>query len=100
MPPAIVIGVTGILGREIAFELAKDQEQWPTIYAASRRPHADWPSNVLPGSIDLLENVEDIAAKLKVLRAEYLFFAAFVAKPTEQEEWDVNGVSPRSIRDH
>lgn len=41
--------------------------------------------------IDLMSSADDMAEALRDVRAEYVFFAAYVQKDTEQENWDVNG---------
>ncbi|PGH28250.1 hypothetical protein AJ80_00141 [Polytolypa hystricis UAMH7299] len=91
MPSAIVTGATGILGREIVFELAKNPSQWSTIHALSRSKKADYPANVKHGRIDLTGDVNKMAKDLEGMEAEYVFFAAYLQQDTEQENWDVNG---------
>ncbi|KAF1977053.1 NAD(P)-binding protein [Bimuria novae-zelandiae CBS 107.79] len=91
MPSAIVTGATGILGREIVFELSKHAPQWPTIHALSRSKKEDYPSNVIHSHIDLTSSADGMAADLAKVRGEYVFFAAYLQKDSEQENWDVNG---------
>ncbi|KAH7137967.1 hypothetical protein B0J11DRAFT_422371 [Dendryphion nanum] len=91
MPSAIVTGATGILGREIIFELGRHAQQWPTVHALSRSKKEDYPENVIHSHIDLTLSAEDMAQELKNVRAEYVFFAAYLQKDSEQENWDVNG---------
>ncbi|KAM7219343.1 Iridoid synthase [Rhypophila decipiens] len=85
---AIVVGATGILGREIVKELAKDFKK---VHALSRSKKDDYPSNVEHNFIDLTSSAEEMANTLKGVEAEYIFFAAYLQKDSEQENWDVNG---------
>ncbi|KAM7201972.1 Iridoid synthase [Naviculisporaceae sp. PSN 640] len=85
---SIVVGATGILGREIVKELAKD---WKQVHALSRSKKDDYPSNVEHNYIDLTSSAEEMAKTLQGVEAEYIFFAAYLQKDSEQENWDVNG---------
>lgn len=91
MPAAIVTGATGILGREIVFDLGRNAQQWPTVHALSRSKKEDYPENVIHNHIDLTSSAEDMANELKNVRGDYIFFAAYLQKDSEQENWDVNG---------
>jgi nucleoside-diphosphate-sugar epimerase len=107
MPAAIVTGATGkypfiilrftilthtgILGREIVFELSRHAQQWPTVHALSRSKKESYPENVIHNHIDLTTSASDMASSLENVRGEYIFFAAYLAKDSEQEAWDVNG---------
>ncbi|CAO2656378.1 Nn.00g051810.m01.CDS01 [Neocucurbitaria sp. VM-36] len=91
MPSAIVTGATGILGREIVFELSKHRQQWSTIHALSRSKKEEYPDNVIHNHIDLQSGPDDMAKDLKNVRGDYVFFAAYLAQDTEQGAWDVNG---------
>ena len=91
MPSAIVTGATGILGREIVHALGKDSKQWETVHALSRSQKEQYPSNVKHDFIDLTSDAKEMAKQLQGVEAEYVFFAAYLQKDTEQENWDVNG---------
>ncbi|KAI9680842.1 MAG: hypothetical protein M1817_004282 [Caeruleum heppii] len=91
MPSAIVTGATGILGREIVFALSKDSKQWQTVHALSRSQKEDYPANVKHAHIDLTSNAQELAKQIQGVEAEYLFFAAYLQKETDQENWDANG---------
>lgn len=91
MPNAIVTGATGILGREIVRALGKDRKQWQTVHALSRSQKEEYPSNVKHDFIDLTADAKDMAKQLQGVEAEYVFFAAYLQKANEQENWDVNG---------
>jgi nucleoside-diphosphate-sugar epimerase len=91
MATAIVTGATGILGREIVAELSKAPEKWKTIHALSRSKKEDFASNVVHDHIDLSASADEMAQQLSHVSGEYVFFAAYLQKDTEQENWDVNG---------
>lgn len=93
MPNAIVTGATGILGREIVKELAKNKQQWPTVYALSRSKKEDYAENVKHQHIDLTSSAEDMAKELEHVDAEVIFFAAYLAQDKEDEATRVNGMS-------
>jgi len=61
------------------------------VFALSRSKKDEYPSNVIHNHIDLTSSAEDMAKDLQHVRAEYVFFAAYLQKETEQENWDVNG---------
>ena len=91
MPAAIVVGATGILGREIVHELSKHRQQWPTIHALSRSKKEDFAETVIHHHIDLLSSPDEMAKDLKTVQGNVVFFAGYIQKDTEQENWDVNG---------
>ncbi|KAL9122307.1 MAG: hypothetical protein Q9187_001135 [Circinaria calcarea] len=93
MPSAIVTGATGILGREIVAALGKDPKQWEFVYAVSRSQKDAYPPHVKHSFIDLTGDAKGMAKQLEGVEAEYLFFAAYLQKDTEQENWDVNGTA-------
>jgi NAD(P)-dependent dehydrogenase (short-subunit alcohol dehydrogenase family) len=91
MPAAIVTGATGMLGRQIVFELGRDPKQWSHVTALSRSQKEDYPENVAHNHLDLTSSAKGIAKELGNVKGEYLFFAAYLQKDSEQENWDVNG---------
>ncbi|KAL9026122.1 MAG: hypothetical protein Q9180_007535, partial [Flavoplaca navasiana] len=104
MPSAIVTGATGsspaksqnssasgILGREIVGALGKDSETWQTVQALSRSQKESYPPNVKHDFIDLTGDAKSMAKQLQGIQVDYVFFAAYLQKDTEQENWDVNG---------
>src|SRR5690242_2165109 len=91
MPGAIVVGATGILGREIVHELSKHRQQWPTVHALSRSNKEHFAETVIYHHIDLLSSVDEMAKDLESVRGNVVFFAGYMQKDTEQENWDVNG---------
>lgn len=99
MPSAIVTGATGILGREIVHALGKDPRQWQTVHALSRSQKENYPSNVKHDTIDLTNDAKGMAKQLEGVEAEYLFFAAYLQKDSDEENWDVNGAMLRNFLD-
>ncbi|EKG10612.1 NAD-dependent epimerase/dehydratase [Macrophomina phaseolina MS6] len=91
MPSAIVTGATGILGREIVAELGNNPQQWPTVHALSRSKKDSYPSNVLHNHIDLTGSADEMAKQLKNVEGEYVFFAAYLQKDSEEDNTRVNG---------
>ncbi|KAM0317622.1 hypothetical protein ACHAPQ_010935 [Fusarium lateritium] len=91
MATAIVVGATGILGREIVRQLSQDTKKWSKVYALSRSQKEDFPSNVEHRHIDLTGSADDLAKDLQGIRADYVFFGAYLEQPNEQKNWDVNG---------
>lgn len=81
----------GILGRAIIQRLSSNPQKWSTIHALSRSQKEDYPSSVKHTLVDLTANADQLAKNLQGIEAEYLFFAAYLQKDTEQENWDVNG---------
>ena len=81
-----------MLGREIIIELGKQPQKWSTIHALSRSKKDDYPENVVHSHIDLTSSVDEMARELEGVSGEYLFFAAYLEKESEQEAWDVNGL--------
>lgn len=94
MPTAIVTGATGILGREIVAALGRDSK-WTKVHALSRSQKEKYAPSVQHDTVDLMASAQDIAKQLRDQKvdAEYLFFAAYMAKPDEQAASDVNGMS-------
>lgn len=91
MLAAIVVGATGILGREIVHELSKHRQQWPTIHALSRSKKEEFAETVIHHHINLLSSPDEMAKDLKTVQGNVVFFAGYIQKDTEQENWDVNG---------
>lgn len=92
MPTAIVTGATGMLGREIVKGLSNDKK-WTKIHALSRKQKEEYAPNVQHDHIDLLASAQEMAKQLKAqkVEADYLFFAAYLAKGDEKDASDTNG---------
>ncbi|KAI4142537.1 MAG: hypothetical protein L6R39_004898, partial [Caloplaca ligustica] len=97
MPSAIVTGATGILGREIVTALGNDPATWQVVHALSRSQKEKYPPSVRHDTIDLTGDAEEMAKQLQGVEAEYVFFAAYLQKDSEQENWDVNGAMLRNF---
>lgn len=80
-----------MLGRQIVRKLGEDPSQWKTVHALSRSQKEDYPGNVQHNTIDLTADSDGMADILKGVSGEYIFFAAYLQKDSEQENWDVNG---------
>ncbi|KAK1750300.1 hypothetical protein QBC47DRAFT_394459 [Echria macrotheca] len=91
MPSSIVLGATGITGREIVKALAADQEKWGKVYALSRSQKDSYPSHVVHRPIDLLTSAEEMAKSLEGVEGEYVFFAAYMEQAEEEKACEVNG---------
>ena len=91
MPTALVTGATGILGRAIVDELCQYKDKFPTVYALSRSQKLEWTSNVKSQHLDLQATAQDMAKELGGLKPEYIFFAAYLAKDSEEDATKVNG---------
>lgn len=77
--------------------LSEDPKQWETVHALSRSQKEQYPSNVKHDFIDLTGDAKEMAQQLKGVEAEYVFFAAYLQKDTEQENWDVNGTPSQQL---
>lgn len=97
IPSAIVTGVTGIFGREIVSGLGRNTQKWPTVHALSRSKKEDYPSGVIHNHIDLTSSAEEMAKSLKNVKAEYVFFAAYLQKDSEKENREANGSVPFNL---
>lgn len=71
--------------------LGKDPETWQTVHALSRSQKESYPPNVKHDFIDLTGDAKSMAKQLQRIQVDYVFFAAYLQKDTEQENWDVNG---------
>ncbi|ETS75802.1 hypothetical protein PFICI_12746 [Pestalotiopsis fici W106-1] len=91
MPTAIVTGATGILGREIVKELCSHPDEWSKIYSLSRSKKEDFGPRVEHVHLDLNAAAEDMAQDLKDLKADYVFFAAYLQMDSDEENTRVNG---------
>lgn len=88
----------GILGREIVRALGKDPQQWQTVHALSRIQKEKYPTKVKHDFIDLTASAKEMAQQLEGVEAEYVFFAAYLQKDSEQANWDVNGTIAQVVQ--
>ncbi len=77
--------------------LGKDSKQWETVHVLSRSQKEEHPFNVTHDTIDLTGDAKEIAKQLKDVEAEYVFFATYLQKDSEQESWDVNGAMLKTL---
>lgn len=61
------------------------------MHALSRSNKDTYPENIVHNYIDLTADASEMAKELKDVKGEYVFFAAYLQKDSEQENWDVNG---------
>jgi hypothetical protein len=94
----MVFGSTGILGRQIVKELVRSPQQWQPIYTFSRSQEEEHARNAVHKFVDLSTSSQEIALQLKEIRADCLFYAAFVETGDEENNWHVNGVYKIPIR--
>ena len=65
--------------------------------ALSRGKKDNYPPHVKHSFIDLTASADEMTNDLKHVQAEYVFFAAYLQKDSEQENWDVNGELDPSV---
>jgi len=86
MTRALVVGVTGIAGGNVAARLLADG--WEVL-GLCRRPH-ELDERITPLSADL-EDAEAVASVLRGTAPTHVFFTSWSRRPTEAENCDVNG---------
>ena len=89
---ALVVGATGIVGRNLA-ALLDQQADW-VVYGISRRPAAD--GNVIPLAADL-QSMESVDRAVKGLAPTHVFLSTWLRQPTEAENIRVNGGMVRNL---
>ncbi len=90
---ALVVGVSGIVGRNLADLLVA--EGW-TVYGAARRPGVR--EGIIPVAVDLQDAVA-VAAALKDVRPTHVFLATWLRQATEAENIRVNAGMVRNVLD-
>lgn len=93
MLTAIVTRATGINGREIIAALSKDPETWTRVYSMSRRRKpsvSHQTSNIEHSILDLQSSASHMTEQLKDIEADCLFFCTYIAKDSEDENYDAN----------
>jgi nucleoside-diphosphate-sugar epimerase len=91
---ALVVGVTGIVGYNLAEHLRA--EGWE-VFGLARRPGAG-PEGVVPVAADLLD-APGLRGALGPVRPSHVFFATWSRRPTEAENVEVNGAMMRHLLD-
>ncbi len=91
---ALVVGVTGISGGNVARRLLADG--WDVV-GLSRRPHG-LDARITAIAADL-EDADAVAASLRGTAPTHVFFATWSRRPTESENCEVNGRMLRNLLD-
>ena len=94
MKTALIVGATGIVGRNLA-DLLISEKNW-TIYGAARRPGQR--EGILPIPVDL-QDAAAVAAALKDVRPTHIFLATWLRQSTEAENIRVNAGMVRNVLD-
>ena len=94
MKTALVVGVSGIVGRNLADQLLAE-EQW-TVYGLARRPGER--EGILPITADL-QDAAAVQAALKSIKPTHIFLATWLRQSTEAENIRVNAGMVRNILD-
>jgi nucleoside-diphosphate-sugar epimerase len=91
---ALVVGVTGISGGNVAQRLLADE--WD-VFGLSRRPD-DVDPRITPIAADL-EDADGVAAAIRGTAPTHIFFATWSRCPTESENCEVNGRMLKNLLD-
>jgi nucleoside-diphosphate-sugar epimerase len=89
---ALIVGSTGIVGRNLA-DLLTSLEDWK-VYGLARRPTKN--SAMTPLAVDLQDGAA-VAAALHDLRPTHIFLATWLRQPTEAENIRVNSGMVRNV---
>ena len=89
---ALIVGVTGIVGKSLAEHLAAND--WK-VFGLSRRPVADI-AGLTPIAADLLD-LRGLTVALELVRPTHVFFATWSRHATEAENITVNGAMMRNL---
>ncbi|KAA9393698.1 SDR family oxidoreductase [Kocuria coralli] len=92
---ALIVGVNGIVGSEIARRLAI-RNDWD-VYGLSRSAH-ELPPRVRPVLADL-QDADSVTQALKDVRPTHVFFTAWSRQDNEEENIRVNGAMVRNLFD-
>jgi nucleoside-diphosphate-sugar epimerase len=91
---ALIVGVSGIVGRNLADLLVAERE-W-TVYGMARRPGQR--SGIVPVAVDLLDAAA-VETALADVKPSHIFLAAWLRQPTEAENIRVNAGMVRNVLD-
>src|SRR5699024_9473450 len=92
---ALIVGVNGITGSEIARKLSIEND-WD-IYGLSRSEH-ELPPRVVPVHADL-QDAESVAKALEEVQPTHVFYNAWARQDTEAENIRVNQAMVRNLFD-
>ncbi len=91
---ALVVGSTGIVGRNLCDRLAADPA-W-NVYGLARKPIAQ--QGVVPVAADLL-SPDSVQTALKSIAPTHVFFSSWLRQPTEAENIRINSAMVRNLLD-
>jgi nucleoside-diphosphate-sugar epimerase len=94
MKTALIVGVSGIVGRNLA-DLLIAEKDW-TVYGMARRPGDR--DGVIPVAVDL-QDAAAVAAALKDVQPTHVFLSTWLRQPTEAENIRVNAGMVRNVLD-
>jgi nucleoside-diphosphate-sugar epimerase len=91
---ALIVGVSGIVGRNLA-DLLIAEKEW-TVYGVARRPGQR--EGIIPVTVDL-QNAAAVDVALQDLKPTHIFLATWLRQPTEAENIRVNAGMVRNVLD-
>lgn len=91
---ALIVGVSGMAGRNLADQLISEQK-W-AIYGMARRPGRH--EGVIPITVDL-QDVAAVQFALKEVKPTHIFLTSWLRQPTESENIRVNAGMVRNVLD-
>jgi nucleoside-diphosphate-sugar epimerase len=91
---ALIVGVSGIVGRNLA-DLLIAEKDW-TVYGMARRPGLR--EGIIPVPVDLQEAAA-VETALKDVKPTHIFLATWLRQPTEAENIRVNAGMVRNVLD-
>jgi nucleoside-diphosphate-sugar epimerase len=94
METALIVGVSGIVGRNLADLLIAEKVR--TVYGMARRPGQR--EGVIPLTVDL-QNAAAVQTALKDVKPTHIFLATWLRQPTEMENIRVNAGMVRNVLD-
>jgi nucleoside-diphosphate-sugar epimerase len=92
---ALIVGASGIVGRNLAAELAAQPNEWK-IFGLARRPAAI--ANVQPVAADLT-SPDSLSSALDRIKPTHVFLSTWMRQSTEAENIKVNSALVRNLLD-
>jgi nucleoside-diphosphate-sugar epimerase len=92
---ALIVGASGIVGRNLAVELTRRAEEWK-VFGLARRPVAL--EGVAPVAADLT-SPGSLQAALAQIKPTHVFLSTWMRQPTEAENIAVNSALVRNLLD-
>ncbi|MGI4853980.1 MAG: SDR family oxidoreductase [Janthinobacterium lividum] len=90
---ALVVGASGIVGRNLATHLAAQQDEW-TVYGLARKPIAI--DGVQAVAADLLQ-MDALRSALQDVKPTHVFLSTWLRQATEAENIKVNSAMVRNL---